>query len=797
MLGDRYGVPGVQAERTLDEAAIAAYGLETINDLLDQVAAEGGEDEPPVILVNGELEDDVGDIRDYPAEAVQRLQVLPRGSAARVGGSATARVYNVVLKRSFHTRVGTVSGKVATEGGWSEQEGGVTYTRIQQPNRINATLTLRQSSSLLESERGLAQPSLASPFDLRGNVVADPRTFRSEIDPVLSALAGRMVTVAPVPSAPPSGLADFLGGAPNVTEVGRFRTLRPKSEGVEFNVSAHQRLTERVSAALTGRASYRQDAYLYGLPSAVLVVPETNPFSPFSADVGLAVYGRTPSSQRSRWSTATLNGTLSARLASEWQGTVAARYHRSDYRTRSMRQAFSGAGLRIVTDPAINPFAADLSPYTPLTREWTLSRSSTAEVEATLRGSPLELPAGPLRISAGGELAERRAEAEGSQGGGGRDRTRRERGGRLAVEIPITSRDRDVLPWLGDLSVSGEFAAIHHSDFGALERWSLGLNWSPTPRLRLHASRADEEEPARLDFLSSPAIATTGVRYLDVLTGETVEITTLTGANPALGAEQVTKDKLGVTLVAVKRLNLQLRAEYAATRREGAASNLPRSSLAVMAAFPDRFVRDGEGRLVLIDFRPIALDLQRHEQVSWGFSLDAPLGEAPPPPRPGARAVQRLRLQVSAAHTYHLTNEVVIRPGLPAIDLLDGESLGFGAALPRSQLSGSVGLSRDGVGLQVSGSWRSGSRLRTGSGGASELTFDPIGVINLRAWADLKTAFPSSPWARGARMTLSVANLFDERQGVADESGRTPLVYQPAYRDPIGRTVQLELRKTF
>jgi outer membrane receptor protein involved in Fe transport len=54
-----------------------------------------------------------------------------------------------------------------------------------------------------------------------------------------------------------------------------------------------------------------------------------------------------------------------------------------------------------------------------------------------------------------------------------------------------------------------------------------------------------------------------------------------------------------------------------------------------------------------------------------------------------------------------------------------------------------------------------------------------------------------SPWLRGSRLTLSVTNLFDERVQVRDATGATPLAYQAAYLDPVGRTFRVGLRKVF
>jgi outer membrane receptor protein involved in Fe transport len=56
---------------------------------------------------------------------------------------------------------------------------------------------------------------------------------------------------------------------------------------------------------------------------------------------------------------------------------------------------------------------------------------------------------------------------------------------------------------------------------------------------------------------------------------------------------------------------------------------------------------------------------------------------------------------------------------------------------------------------------------------------------------------PGARWARGFRLSLDVINVTNKRQTVHDSFGNTPLQYQPGYRDPLGRTIELELRKVF
>ena len=53
------------------------------------------------------------------------------------------------------------------------------------------------------------------------------------------------------------------------------------------------------------------------------------------------------------------------------------------------------------------------------------------------------------------------------------------------------------------------------------------------------------------------------------------------------------------------------------------------------------------------------------------------------------------------------------------------------------------------------------------------------------------------PWLRGSRVTVSINNLFNERQRVRDATGATPVNYQPDLLDPLGRTIRISFRKLF
>jgi hypothetical protein len=92
VVGERE-VLGVLAERSLSQDDISTYGLGTIGELLDEVAAESGEGrDEPVFLVNGERIADLGEVENYPTEALERVDVLPVGAGAKVGATVTKRV---------------------------------------------------------------------------------------------------------------------------------------------------------------------------------------------------------------------------------------------------------------------------------------------------------------------------------------------------------------------------------------------------------------------------------------------------------------------------------------------------------------------------------------------------------------------------------------------------------------------------------------------------------------------------------------------------------------------------------
>jgi hypothetical protein len=794
----------VQPERSLDEEAISSYGVSTVDELLGEVESDFDDDEQPLILVNGKRIDDPDQIGALPVEAVRNVQVLPRGTAVRLGGTSGQRVVSLTLAKRTRSVTLLGAGKVATDGDWHGVRGEAIVTDVRGSTRANLALRVRDESSLLESERGIIQPEPRLPFAQSGNVIAYPVDLLNEIDPQLSADAGQPVTVTPVPGSNNPSLADFIAGAnqPATTDLGEFRTLRPRTRNYDLNGSFSTPVAPWLTATASFRLSRNATRSERGLPTALFVLSPDNPASPFSTDVGLAYYGQDPLHTRVRRDSGEANLSLDARLG-DWVANFLARHSESRDVTRTERSALLG---NIPIDDGTNPFAEDLSETIGITTDRATGRTILDLAQASVTGPALKLPAGAVQATVEGRVAWNRVRSRNSFGSPFSDVSfrRNEQSIRAALDVPLTSRTNNFLPELGELGASAEYSRVHFSDAGNIDHYELGLNWEPTPRLRFHGDLDKTDRPPPMQTLGYPEIATPGVRVFDPLTGETVDVVQITGGNPALLPETTRIWRLSGLFRLVPRLNLQANAEYTDTDARNFVSSLPEASAAVMLAFPGRFIRDPNGVLTTVDLRAVNFDSHREKRLRYGLSLNMKIGARSAPVRVGAPASRKsgsapqTRLQLGLNHTIVFSDEIRIRPGLDTVDLLDGGAIGIAGGRVRHQVDGTAALTSGGMGVRLGATWRGKSTLESRIGATTDtLEFSPLFLLNIRAFADASRLFGRSKWARGMRLSLNVLNATNDRQSVRDSLGATPLQYQPGYRDPIGRTVELELRKVF
>jgi hypothetical protein len=928
----------VKPEVQLNPADIRAYGASNVSELITALQAQLGSgsgrgDEAPVILISGRRSS-MNEVRDLPTEAIERIDILPEEVALQYGYAATQKVINFVLRRRFQAVTTVLEGQMPTAGGNFTGSGNLNILKLNRDGRVTLDVKYNQNSGLLESERGVSRAGNAL-FDTTGNIVGlgaditDPVTgavIGREIDPALSALAGTPVTRAGVPVGSPQALAGYAANAndPNVTDLTPYRTLVGPAKTLNISGIYNRALSPKVSATATINLDVTENESWLGLPSATLTLPAGNPFSPFGQNVQLLRYydnlnplTRSGGSQALRGEV-TINGDSSPWINS-WRWSLNANYQQtgSDSSTTRGVDPAQMQALLNANDSSFNPFGP--IPYALLGNrpdDWTESTTRVGNVEFLTNGPIFKLPAGDVTGSI--RVAGRTNDLSGRSFRSGvfsnSDISRDTGSIRGNISVPIASRRRAVLDAIGDFSINANIEVEQLSDFGRLTTTGYGFNWSPITQVQAIVSFIDDSNAPQPGQLGNPVVTTPNVTVYDFVRGESVNISQITGGNPGLSADSRHVFRAGLNIRPLSETNLGIVVNYTNARFRNAIQSFPGASAEVEAAFPDRFTRDGAGRLLSIDSRPVNYDRTEHSELRWGFNLFLPIaspqqkrmqarrelfqkareesrrtGQPLPPemtamfeqfrrfgqqsslfggtmnqqfrgPRPEGQQGQNQapaqgqeqsqgrvqtdapaqnaggasqgggdgprrfgpgggfggpggggrgfggggggnRLLFSAYHTWVLKDEIQIRPGLPVIDRLSGDSA---QSIAAHRIDVTAGVKRDAVLLQLNGNWTNGTHTRTGSatipGSISELNFGSLAKLNLLAeynpGQDIDFLL-KHPWFRGSRVQLRVDNIFNARQRVTDQDGITPAAYAPNLRDPLGRTVKLTFRKQF
>ncbi|WP_141653135.1 TonB-dependent receptor [Phenylobacterium immobile] len=834
-------VGDIAPEIEVDAREIRGYGVSNVAELLEALApqtesARGRGGGMPVVLVNGMRISSFAEIRDLPTEAIVRVQIFPEELALKYGYRADQRVVNFILRPRFRALTTEVSGSAPTDGEPLSGELEMTGVRIRQDDRMQLTAEVTGAQRLLESDRNVVSRTTGgAPFDLIGNVTASPYDSGALADPTLGAVAGAPAGLVGAPT-----LTQFAT-TPNVTQTGDYRTLRPLTRGLSMNGLMAKSLGNGVSATLNATLDLTNSQSLLGLSETTLTVPAGNPFSPFSSAVDLQRYA-SPLTREAD----TLAGHLGVAVNGaysgwRWSFTGGADRNESDTVTdRGYDVARLQAALN-AGDPTVNPFSSSsLAALERLSSDRARSVSNAANAEMLVNGRLFDLPAGGVNAAFTVGADTTRVDNRSFRSGVTRETELSRTAGHLqgSFDFPIASRRSGVLDGVGDLSVNLNLAADQLSDFGTLTTTGFGANWGPIEGLRLIASFTHEEGAPTIAQLGDPELVTEGVRVFDFTRGETVLINRLSGGNPLLSSDNREVIKFGGSFKPFKSQNFTLRADYVKSRINDVIAAFPTATAEIESAFPERFQRDADGRLISIDSRPVNFARQDQAQLKWGFNFSKSLGpQRPagppgaaqafgpppegggPPPGGGSRAGgggpggggfrgpggfggargRGGNLQFAIFHTVHFRDDILIRNGVPKLDFLNGSAGGQGGGQPQHEIQVQAGASKNGLGLRMTADWQAATRVDGGLTGGDDLRFSDLTTVDLRLFADLgqQPWARGNPWLRGARVSLSLDNVFDQKLKVTTPDGVTPVNYQPDFLDPLGRTVKVSFRKLF
>lgn len=729
----------IPATQTLNPLDIRAYGAASIGELLDALGPQVGSNQgrggnEPIVLLNGKRVSSFREIAAIPTEAIERTEIFPEELALAYGFPADQKVVNIVTFENFNSVVGQFSFSLPTEGGWDQERLTANYLRINNDTRINVDAEYIRSGTLLESERGVVQ------IDQSANEAA-------------------------------------------------FRSLLPESDRFAVNGTISGDWLGGVSSTVNGRFETDVNISLLGLGNGAPLMRE---FETDRFHLGI---------------------TSSGRIA-RWSWGLTANYDRASSRTLT-----DSLGAQASRDKAN-------------------AVNAISDADLLFNGSLFKLPAGPVSVSlrTAIELRDFDSSSVRSDALAATTLTRDVLFAQGSIDLPLFRRDGAILGALGDLSVNSNYAVSDLSDFRSLQSFGYGLNWSPIAAINLIASLTNEEGAPTVEQLGAPQIVTPNVRVFDFVRGESIDITRIFGGNPDLRADDRQIVKLGLTVKPAAKTDLIITANYVRSRIDNPIASFPILTPDLEAAFPERFARDGNGTLLQIDNRAINFFRSRQEQLRWGANFTRPLGPVPPglstaktifvpnesslqsvlPPRAriikteagsaAARPFENLssRLTLSLFHSFTFVDEIETRQNGPILDLLDGSAVGVRGGTSRHRVEFQAVAFKRGLGLRLTANWQSATIVRglsVATGGlAEDLEFADIATFNLNVFADLGQRFGGAKapgWLRGMRVSAGVSNLFNTRPSVRDGTGVTPIAFQPAILDPLGRLVNISVRKVF
>ncbi len=608
-------VGDIKPELTLGTQELRALGAGSITEILAQIAPQtqsgrGRGGGPPAVLLNGKRTSGFQEIRNIPPEAIARVEVLPEEVSLKYGFRADQRVINFVLRPRFQAWTGEFDIGGPTDGGRFSSELEVNLLRLRNGSRTSIEAQYRIDTMVTEDERRITTPTQSRPFALDGNISA--LLSGAEVIP------GRTVLGVPAGVASPT-LAQLAAAPINGTDIRPFRSLLPDNRTASLNGTIAGNLSPAVGATLTGGIERTLTESMQGLPATSFNLPAGGAFSPFASPVLVNRYapdplGRFGDNWNSRLGTV-LDGNIG-----KWRWNLTGNWNHAENRSRIERGIDVSAVQSQITAGTLSPYGAFSGPTLTDTAS---SISDNLSADLLLNGSPLQLPAGPLAMALKAQVQHLALDASATRAGivSAANLSRTQGNFQANFDLPIASSRDNVLPFLGKFTLNGNIAADTLSDFGTLITWGAGANWEPSPGWSFIASFTREQGAPTVGQLGDPTIITPNVRVFDFIRGQTVDISRLDGGNRALLNDTRQVWKLGFNLKPFEKTDIVFNANYVHSRIDDPIASFPTATAELEAAFPDRFTRDGAGRLLQIDNRPVNFDYSERQELRWGFTF--------------------------------------------------------------------------------------------------------------------------------------------------------------------------------
>jgi hypothetical protein len=795
----------IQPELTYNAGDVRALGVSDISELLTELgpqltSTQGG---TPLVLLEGRRVSSFREIATIPAEAIQRVEILPEEVALKYGYPSDQKVLNIILRRRFHAFTLQAKDSGSTDGGANKSSGQLDYLTIRKGSRLNLNVEYDRQAMLMESDRGITSNTGA---DTQRSLVASDRqltvtgTYARPLSDKINASLNAEVTTDQTRSLTGMSTTDasLLPPLADLSALARNVSAQTAKLGTTINADGkvwHSTLT----------ATYEHD--------------DSRTISDGRYETGAAILRDPANVAISHSDVATADLTTNGSLYHLPAGDI----------SLTLRVGGTLSGFEASRSNYDRDLVQSISQSSELSRNIGLGAVSL-DVPVLKSPSPF---IGKLSVNGNAQVQELSDFGTIKTYGVGLNWRPRS-----AVAFIASYKSEETPPTVQQLGnpqlVTNNVQVF---DYKNNETVTITQISGGNPNLLVADQKSFRLGLTLKPFTKPDVTFTLDYNHRLTLNGVGSLPGTTDAAEAAFG-DRFVRDRVTDQLMSINSSSVNIAREEASSLRWGInftkTLKTSQSQIDAMRAlfqkqFPNGFPRrpgdDGPGG----EGGPRPDGAQNGQggpggqngsssgngsggtgasafggaggAGGGGRGFGGPGGGGPgggfggggPGGRGGGGGG---RLNFAIYHTINLNDTVTLRDGLPEIDLLNGGTLGDSAGQPRHQVQVQAGYSQSGIGLRFSGNWQSATHV-VGSN-SSDLRFSDLATFNLRLFANLgqrPELVGKMPWLRGARLQLGVSNIFNARQRVTDGNGVTPFAYYPGLIDPLGRTIQITLRK--
>jgi len=454
-------------------------------------------------LVNGQRQGASGyqgtftDVSSIPVSAIERIEILPEGTAALYGSDAIGGIVNIILRRNFEGIEARVRGS-ATDSDATERSAALLVGHAGARGNVLAGFQFNDSDALRCSARAYC----AANADFRRFGGTDLRGFASNPGTILDPN-----TLAPIAAIPHGqdgtqlAAAQLIPGTVNYTDNVTDNDILPKQTMRSAFASASYKVTEQWEISADSRYSRRDFRSTYPVPPDDFLVPSTNAFNHFGGPVLVAYdfsrdFGPVVDSGPTEISF--VSAAVKGVLPKGWQINLAGAYSKAsaDFIERNYTLNYPAIDAALASsDPATalnifgdgshtNPVAlAALRAQNVTTNDLNVFTAASANVTAD--GPLINWRAGAIRLAIGGEFRhEHSAGINISENP--EDRGRLVRSGFFELAVPMVGPHEGSTSDRLDLSLAGRYD--NYSDVGSTFNPKVGFGWRPLALIKLRGN---------------------------------------------------------------------------------------------------------------------------------------------------------------------------------------------------------------------------------------------------------------------------------------------------------------------